>query len=65
MDLQCWNAKTYGCTKSGLIFEKNASTFLSACMIPIYLIPSSAVNVMGTHVGAGENFKLADFPENN
>lgn len=38
---------------------------MSACMIPIYLIPSSAVNVMGTHVGAGENFKLADFPENN
>lgn len=38
---------------------------MSACMIPIYLIPSSAVNVMGTHIGAGENFKLADFQENN
>lgn len=38
---------------------------MSACMIPIYLIPFSAVNVMGTHIGAGENFKLADFQENN
>lgn len=34
-------------------------------MNPIYLIPSSAVFVMGTHVGAGENLKLANFPKTN
>lgn len=60
--LKCKNIRVH---KIRFNFEKNASTFKSACMIPIYLIPSSAVNVMGTHVGAGENFKLADFPENN
>lgn len=60
--LKCKNIRVH---KIRFNFVKNASTFMSACMIPIYLIPSSAVNVMGTHVGAGENFKLADFPENN
>lgn len=60
--LKCKNIRVH---KIRFNFEKNASTFLSACMIPIYLIPFSAVNVMGTHIGAGENFKLADFQENN
>lgn len=45
MDLQCWNAKTYGCTKSGLILKRMPPPFwalawsrFTSFLLPLWML---------------------------